>query len=362
MRGRGRANAGGYGHIVANLHTCADTCAHAHADTCAHAYAVLRPRSPSPSPSPSPTPTPTPGPFSELLQDPSLPSYIDWKIQSEVDQSEVESALQGIRLMYEFGQSLGMPDPEGRITVYMDNDIERLASYYSELVGWDLETSRKYWETGMAVAGPGRITAKASPPGEPILKPGQLAGRMAHELVHASFQNGVTGLLTDPTAFEGHRTAMVPRWLREGMAVLLAELALAEHRGTDHSQVRKWRVSQVAAIDLLLQDAETWPSGWVGRNGPDDELDEGRARIDCIYRCGYLAVELLASRVGLGKLSDYFMYVERRMVPRRVNEEDYPRPGWRQAFERAYGMTVEEFYQLFEEHRAAGFLEPELPK
>ena len=48
MPGRGRANAGGYGHIVANLHTCAqgyaDTCAHAyavahvHADTCAHAY------------------------------------------------------------------------------------------------------------------------------------------------------------------------------------------------------------------------------------------------------------------------------------------------------------------------------------
>ena len=113
--------------------------------------------------------------------------------------------------MYEFGQSLGMPDPEGRIPVYMDNDIERLASYYSELVGWDLETSRKYWETGMATAGPRRITAKASPPGERIREPGWLVEIMAHEFVHASFQHGVAGLLTDPTAFEGHRTVTVPR-------------------------------------------------------------------------------------------------------------------------------------------------------
>ena len=50
------------------------------------------------------------------------------------------------------------------------------------------------------------------------------------------------------------------------------------------------------------------------------------------------------------------------MVPRRVSEKDYPRPGWREAFERAFGMTVEEFYELFEEHRAAGFPEVEVSK
>ena len=296
-----------------------------------------------------------PGPFAELLQDPGLPSYINWKIQSEVDRAEVEDALLGIKLMYEFGKQLGMPDPEGRIVVYIDNDLERLASYYSELTGWDLESSRKSWEGGGAEAGQGWIMAMVSPPGETFWEPGGLVGPMAHELVHAAFQGGVAGLLTDSTAFEGIVT--VPRWLGEGMAVFLSNLALVEHRGTDHSQNREWNVSQAAANGLLLQDVETWPSGSVG---PDGELDERRAVIACIYQCGNVAVELLASRVGLRKLADYYMYVEPWMFP-LVSEKDYPRPGWRLAFERAFGMTVEEFYELFEDHRAAGFPDPNRP-
>ena len=290
-----------------------------------------------------------------------MPSYIDWKIQSEVDRAEVEDALLGIKLMYQFGKQLGMPDPEERIVVYIDNDLERLASYYSELTGWDLELSRKSWEGGGAEAGQGWIMAMVSPPGETFWEPGGLVEPMAHELVHASFQTGVAGLLTDPAAFQGHGSVSSPRWLTEGMAILLSELALAEHRGTDHSQKRKGWVLQAEAIDLPLRDAETWPSGWAGSVGPDDELDEGRVVINCIYKCGYVAVELLASRVGLRKLSDYYMYLETRMLPRRVSEKDYPRPGWRVAFERAFGMPVEEFYVLFEEHRAAGFPDPNRP-
>ena len=290
-----------------------------------------------------------------------MPSYIDWKIQSEVDRAEVEDALLGIKLMYQFGKQLGMPDPEERIVVYIDNDLERLASYYSELTGWDLELSRKSWEGGGAEAGQGWIMAMVSPPGETFWEPGGLVEPMAHELVHASFQTGVAGLLTDPAAFQGHGSVSSPRWLTEGMASLLSGLALAEHRGTDHSQKRKGWVLQAEAIDLPLRDAETWPSGWAGSVGPDDELDEGRVVINCIYKCGYVAVELLASRVGLRKLSDYYMYLEPRMLPRRVSEKDYPRPGWRVAFERAFEMPVEEFYVLFEEHRAAGFPDPNRP-
>ncbi len=296
-----------------------------------------------------------PGPFAELLQDPGLPSYINWKIQSEVDRAEVEDALLGIKLMYEFGKQLGMPDPEGRIVVYIDNDLERLASYYSELTGSDLESSKKSWEGGGAEAGQGWIMAMVSPPGETFWEPGGLVGPMAHELVHAAFQGGVAGLLTDSTAFEGIVT--VPRWLGEGMAVFLSNLALVEHRGIDNSWRPKGQVLAVAAFDLLLQDVETWPSGSVG---PDGELDERRAVIACINQCGNVAVELLASRVGLRKLADYYMYVEPWMFP-LVSEKDYPRPGWRLAFERAFGMTVEEFYELFEDHRAAGFPDPNRP-
>ena len=141
---------------------------------------------------------------------------------------------------------------------------------------------------------------------------------------------------------------------------MLADLVLAEHRGIDNSRDREWRVSDAEAIDLPLRDAETWPSGWAGGVGPDEESSRGELIIDCIYQCGYLAVELLASRVGLRKVADYYMYLEPWMVP-PVRTEDFPRPGWRVAFERAFGMTVDEFYDLFEEHRAAGFPDPNAP-
>ena len=78
--------------------------------------------------------------------------------------------------------------------------------------------------------------------------------------------------------------------------------------------------------------------------------------VACIYSCGYPAAELLASQVGMSKLFDYYKYVEPWMEPWDHSEGRK----WRPAFERAYGMTVEEFYELFEEHRADGFPEVEI--
>ena len=50
------------------------------------------------------------------------------------------------------------------------------------------------------------------------------------------------------------------------------------------------------------------------------------------------------------------------MVPLGVKEEDFPQPGWRVAFESAFGMTVDEFYDLYEDHRSAGFPEVAITK
>ena len=92
--------------------------------------------------------------------------------------------------------------------------------------------------------------------------------------------------------------------------------------------------------------------------GPEDKQAEYRAIRDCIYQCGYAAAELLASRVGVRKLADYYMLLEPWMTPSGVRESNFPDPGWRLAFQSAFGMTVDEFYELFEEHREADF--PEL--
>ena len=108
---------------------------------------------------------------------------------------------------------------------------------------------------------------------------------------------------------------------------------------------------------MSLSEVELYPIS----SDTDEGHGFGNKIIECIYRCGQIAVELLASRVGLGKLSDYYTHLEPWMIPRGVPPEEYPRPGWRLAFERAYGMTIEEFYELFEEHRAAGFPAVDIP-
>ena len=120
------------------------------------------------TPKPVNEPAPTPGPLSDLLGDPNLPSYIKWDIAASVDQFEVEQAILGVRLAYKLGESLGIPDPTGQIILFIDNDVERLACFYSKVTGWSLENSRRHWgkDSGGAVAGSGWIMVLASPPGK----------------------------------------------------------------------------------------------------------------------------------------------------------------------------------------------------
>jgi hypothetical protein len=61
-----------------------------------------------------------------------------------------------------------------------------------------------------------------------------------------------------------------------------------------------------------------------------------------------MAAELLAARAGQRALFDYYRLLQ-------------PGTTWQTAFETAFGMTVEEFYAVFEEHRAAGFPKLDLP-
>ena len=295
-------------------------------------------------------------PPAEVIQDPVI-SYLKWYIGEGIKQEELQSAMESSHLLRQYAAERGLPETDEEIIVYFYHDLEQIAVAYAKETGRSLDESRAHWEgDGFdGEAGRGWIFLKVSPPGESFGEPDGLMGIMAHELVHAAYQLRLTGSFTDPAAFEG-RSVATPRWLTEGMASLLPEIVLAEYRGIPYSQARVPHVSRAADIDIPLRDAETWPTDRRERVGPEEE----RAIIDCIYKCGYVAVELLASHVGLSKLPYYYMYLESSMVPEGYDDE-LPRPGWRIAFERAFGMTVEEFYALFEEHRAAGFPEVDLP-
>lgn len=99
------------------------------------------------------------------------------------------------------------------------------------------------------------------------------------------------------------------------------------------------------------------------RMPPLPPVGNGVRAIDrCIFDCGYLATELLASPVGVAGLSRYYMLLETEMMPIGTPEADIPRPGWRTSFKQAFGTTTEEFCRLFGEHKAAGFPEVTIPK
>ena len=173
---------------------------------------------------------------------------------------------------------------------------------------------------------------------------------VAHEFVHASFQSGQLGRLTDPAAFDRYNAVTEPRWLTEGMAYLLARLVTLEPRGFSYSRERERLVLQAASIGLPLWEADGWPEKWADHQTPNEII----ART---YTCGCLAAELLASHFGIANLANYYMLLEPQMAPLGGDPARYPRPGWRISFQRAFGIAVEEFYELFEAQPAAGFPE-----
>ena len=124
------------------------------------------------------------------------------------------------------------------------------------------------------------------------------------------------------------------------MAELLTQLLISEVNDIPYENRREEYVAKAMGTDIPLSQAETWPEA----SHPNrDEV------ISCIYRCGLMAVELLVSQVGQNALTDFFTML-------------HPDNTWQETFQTAFGMSVDEFYREFEEHRATGFPTLRLPK
>ena len=79
------------------------------------------------------------------------------------------------------------------------------------------------------------------------------------------------------------------------------------------------------------------------------EKQEGYRGVSGAYNHFILAAELLAKNSGESNLLKYHALQDSKTM-------------WQEAFEKAFGMTVTQFYDLFEEHRAAGFPELDVSK
>ena len=293
------------------------------------------PEGPTPTATPTITPTPTPS-LPPLVAMPGAPDYVKWQIGADVPSEVAEAVVEGTRLTHEYVVSLGLPEIRPDVEIYLHGDLDALASLYARLTGRSVEASREHWRNGYVEEGtvgiPGFwIIVKTSHPSwvESAYLP-NLTILSAHELLHA-YQDELSGLPAsgvpdDEVPFHG------PSWATEGIAEFFAYKASDAGGVLSYDTKRANSVSHAKNMEKPLRGMETWEGGLKGYG----------------YDLPLLGAELLASYAGEDALLRFYML---------------QRPGttWQEAFETAFGMTVEEFYGLFEEHRAAGFPDPEGP-
>ena len=127
-----------------------------------------------------------------------------------------------------------------------------------------------------------------------------------------------------------------PRWLGAGIHTILQIRALAEGGVISYDAKRNSLVESAKYVGKVpLSEIETW-GGFIGIRGS-------------AYNYSTMAGELLASLAGESSLIKYYANLKIGTT-------------WQKEFQKSFGMTVDKFYELFEEHRAAGFPEVELPK
>ena len=250
--------------------------------------------------------------------------------------------IEGIEAMYTFGRQIGIPEWTDKAMVYVDYD-ENLAKFYARERGIPVEHASPVFDSiGLGgTAGHHDIWIETASPGSDRVVDGHhinwVRTTVAHEMGHF-YHKRLEGLNTDPQAFADWPHTW-PAWLAEGFAEVLSHLALHNQGYKTYYISRKKYIQQATAANVSLARTVDHPT----QVSPKERT--------CIYKCGALATELLISRFGFQKVFDY----ARNLQPERHRDE------WEYSFEETFGLTSQEFYRQFEEHREAGFPPVALP-
>ena len=257
---------------------------------------------------------------------PGAPEYVKWMIGSDVRPEYVEASIEGTRLFHEYVESLGIPGIKGEVHFQLFHDQDKFIAAYEARTGG--KANRNVLES-TAVAGKGNINVNALRLEEQNTSLEYLQKIIAHEMVHA-LGHELAGVRGGSDDYSIPLTG--PRWLAEGIAEFLAYQAMSAADNLDYDTKRMLEfVGHGKYVDKPLAELET--------------LVGIRAARGSTYVYFLLAAELLASRTGQNSLIHYYTLLQ-------------PGTTWQKGFETAFGMPVEEFYELFEEHRAAGFPNP----
>ena len=267
-----------------------------------------------------------------------------------------QAAERGARTVFEYAQSLGYPETDAEIEIYVQSQrearleprwAEDIAATHSLLTGLPIQESEEYWERKSAAFGSGWLQLRPGYPTSADLPPHfKLERRAALTFARAYLLNKADG------------DYPLPAWLSAGAAEFLIRRAYQPdgtpggfHGAFDmtYAQARQFAISHADPSTagnnipaVPLRDVETLPEL------PDQSWLE-YYKAFCAYHCGFLAAELLAHRAGgVSELLRFYALLD-------------PRTDWRETFQTAFGMAVDDFYDLFERHRAAGFPEMDIP-
>ncbi len=202
-------------------------------------------------------------------------------------------------------------DIEGtEITAYIHADVETLHAAYEERYARAPDADLCWYSSGSVIA-------YAASCEEPF---GSIVGRAYIELL----RDKVAPLGELPAAEEGY-SSRGPQWLLLGTREYANALYRAETGSATYDRLRIAQIAPARRTALPLSSMET-------RAGRDAA---GRPETTAL---GFLATELLAERAGDEAILDYI-----RLLPSST--------GWRDAFEGAFGLTVEDFHEAFEASR-----------
>ena len=289
----------------------------------------------TPTPTVAPTAAPTQPPRVEgvkYIDDPDVP-YLKWEVGPEVPEEHFHGLREGIELMHSYAEFIDATQPVKPATVYLYHNLDALAPSYARVRGESVEAARQRLETvhWRGWAGGSFIFVLSGALSKSNVPPIRMIRLGAHELVHV-YQNQMAAGGT-PGEDQGLILRRGPVWLIEGSAEFLALRAMAYGGTIPYVTGREQVASTASRVQRPLDELTTYESV---NSAPG------------AYELGAMACELLAATAGEGALMTYWLPPKSGTSP----EEN---------FEATFGITIDEFYRMFEEHTTAGFPELDLP-
>ena len=260
----------------------------------------------------------------------NVDDYIVWKVGDEVNLTAEAETRETVLAVYDYAVDLGLSRLGSPITIFLHRNLDALAAEFEATTGRELENRvAPDFAAGRNpfANGSNWVVVNTSADGyqewPAETRERELGGRLTD-----AFLQEMSGLRLWAPA--DHVPPGGPAWLSQGSKRYITYQALRSTGPESCDPTRGIYAHFSESEDTPLSEAETSEDFWAVENS---------------YALGFLAVELLAEQADPEAVIAYFAALQHGT-------------NWQETFHAAFGITIEEFYQRFEERRAAGFPRP----